>query len=461
VGVEDIHRLTIGAVSELLSRRELSAVEVLEATLARIAETEPVVHAYAGVMTASARADAERADRELAAGRPRSRLHGVPVAVKDVVHTRGFPTEAGSRVLAGFVPASDAKVVELLKRAGAVVVGKTVTHEFGYGQNAVPTRNAWDHARFPGGSSAGSAVAVAVGSAYGAIGTDSGGSVRIPAGLNGVVGLKPTNGRVSCEGVIPLSPTLDTVGPLARTVADCAHLLHAIVDDDPTARIGASVEGLRIGVERTYFFHDAVEDDVRAAVESATQELAEAGAVVVDVVVEDLERAVPAAWALMSVEAAEWHRELLRERGHDYVAATRAVLEAGAARPADDYVAAQRARKRVQASLARAFASYALDVLVAPSVPTTAVTVEEVAHELATGEPGAMAASLHQSVVANVAGVPALSVPCGLDSRGLPIGLQIVGRPLREDVLFQVGHAYESMNQTVMTILPRACPSPR
>ena len=451
------HWLTIGEVSELLSRRELSAVDLLEATLERIEQTEPAVHAYAAVMNTSARADAERADRELREGQLRSHLHGVPIAVKDVVCTRGFPTEAGSRVLAGFVPKSDARVVDRLRRAGAVVIGKTVTHEFAYGQNIPPTRNAWDHARYPGGSSAGSAVAVAVGSAHGAIGTDTGGSVRIPAALNGVVGLKPTHGRVSRQGVIPLSPSLDTVGPLARTVEDCAHLLQAIAGhdhDDPTAlaepvpdyrsRIRTSLEGLRVGVEQSYFLHDAVEVDVRAAMESALRQLVSSGADVVDVGVDDLEHAVQAAWSLLVAEASEWHRELLRERGHDYEPGTRAVLEVGATLPAVSYVRAQRARRRVQESFRRAFETQALDVLVAPSVPSTAISVEDVAHEIASGEPGVMAASFHHSVVANLVGVPALSVPCGFDARGLPIGLQILGRPFGEEVLFQIGHAYEA-----------------
>jgi Asp-tRNA(Asn)/Glu-tRNA(Gln) amidotransferase A subunit family amidase len=218
----DLVELTIQEAGGLLRRRAISSTDLVAASIARIEETEPVLHAYATVLAESAREEAKQADKELAAGNWRGRLHGIPIGVKDLFYTRGVPTEAGSRVLAGFVPTYDATAVRLLREAGAVVLGKTVTNEFAYGLNVPPTRNPWNLGYYPGGSSAGSGVATAVGAAFGAIGTDTGGSIRVPAAINGLAGLKPTLGLVSRHGVVPLSTSMDHAGPMARSVVDCS-----------------------------------------------------------------------------------------------------------------------------------------------------------------------------------------------------------------------------------------------
>ncbi|TMD33466.1 MAG: amidase, partial [Chloroflexi bacterium] len=230
--MSELWSLTLRQASDGLVQRMFSAVELLDATLERLRATEPAVHAYVRLMEDSARDQAARADREIAGRRWRGPLHGIPVGVKDLCYTAGTATGAGSKVMEGFVPEHDATVVTRLKEGGAVIVGKTVTHEFAYGQDIPPTRNPWNTECYPGGSSAGSGVAVAVGSAFAAVGTDTGGSIRVPASVNGVVGLKPTYGRVSRYGVFPMSPTLDTVGPLTRTAEDCALMLGVMAGYD-------------------------------------------------------------------------------------------------------------------------------------------------------------------------------------------------------------------------------------
>src|SRR5215217_6925959 len=271
MGLSDITALTMSEAGRLVHKKTVSAAELVEATLGKVEETEPTVHAYAAVLADSARKAATLADREMARGHWRGPLHGIPVAVKDLCYTKDAPTEAGSKVLAGYVPPYDATVVTRLYEAGAIILGKTVTHEFAWGVNVPPTRNPWRLTCYPGGSSAGSGVAVSVRSAFGAIGTDTGGSIRIPAAVNGIVGLKPTFGRVSRYGVVPLGTSLDHVGPLTRTVEDNAIMLRAIAGydaadggsiDEPVidyrSDLATGVQGLVIGVEREHFFYEGV-----------------------------------------------------------------------------------------------------------------------------------------------------------------------------------------------------------
>jgi aspartyl-tRNA(Asn)/glutamyl-tRNA(Gln) amidotransferase subunit A len=454
----ELHWLSLGELVERLTDRELSATEALDATLARLEATEPHVHAYAGVMEDAARADAARADEALARGTGGA-LCGVPVGVKDLCYTAGFPTSAVSRVLEGFIPSYDATVVRRLRAAGAVIVGKTVTHEFAYGQDVPPTRNAWDRGCYPGGSSAGSGVAVAVGSAYGAIGTDTGGSIRVPASVNGVVGLKPTFGRIGRRGVVPMSPTMDTVGPLARTVRDVALLLGAVAGAEPgdptaidepvpgyAAGLGDGDEGLagvRVGVERRYFFYEGVVPEVRAAVETAIAKLEELGATLVEVELAEARYAVRAGMAVLVADTSEWHQPLLRRLADRYVRETRVMLELGELVPATAYARAQRVRAVVQRDVRRAFEEHRLDAIVAPTIPVTTMPVEDLSVDLTgTGET-ALAALTHHLMIANVVGIPSLSVPAGFAAGDLPIGMQLMGRPFGEQALLRIGHAYE------------------
>jgi aspartyl-tRNA(Asn)/glutamyl-tRNA(Gln) amidotransferase subunit A len=457
MAMTDLCWLSIDEASSLLRSGDTSSVELTHAVLDRIDATDPSVHAYAGVMRETAIESAEHADAELAARSRRSALHGIPVAVKDLCFTAGFPTEAGSRVLKGFIPSYNAVVVDKLCQAGAVIVGKTVTHEFAYGQDVPPTRNAWDQACYPGGSSAGSAVAVAVGSAFGAIGTDTGGSIRVPASVNGIVGLKPTHGRVSRHGVFPMSPTLDTVGPLTRTVKDCALMLGAIAGpsgphdlwalNEPvpsyTAQLGRRLDGVTIGVDRRYFFYDAVSGDVRNRVDEALAVLRSLGGAIVEVAIEELDLSVSAGMSVLLGDTSEWHQRLLRYVGDAYVRETRVMLELGELVPATAYVRSQRVRRVVQQALRRTFDEKGLDALAAPTLPVTSMPVEQLSVDLTGGGETALSAFIHHCFLANVVGIPSISIPVGFSRATLPIGMQLFGRPFGEPALFRIGHAYQ------------------
>jgi aspartyl-tRNA(Asn)/glutamyl-tRNA(Gln) amidotransferase subunit A len=463
--VAELTQLTIGAASDLLRRRVISAVELTEATLQRIEATDAVLQAYVLVLAERAQRSAYQADRELAQGRWRGPLHGIPLAVKDICYMRDLPNEAGSRALAGFVPGYDATVVRRLEDAGAVIVGKTVTHEFAYGVNTPPTCTPWNMECYPGGSSAGSGVAVTVGSAFAAIGTDTGGSIRIPAAINGIVGLKPTYGRVSRYGVVPLGTSLDHVGPLTRTVEDCAIVLQAIagydradggsVDEavpDFRSDLEAGVQGLVIGVERPHFFYEGVTEDVRRAVEEVLEAFKALGTTIVEVNLPELAWSPQVLMTIMASESSTVHRRRLRERRDDYDPATRRALEMGEFIPATHYLLAQRARALLRHRMANLFAAHRLDALLSPTMPVTTVPIPELFAERP-DYPGEspILSMIHHSFSANLTGQPALSAPCGLASNDLPIGYQLLGRPFDEATLFRVAHAYarEQVGSTV------------
>ena len=325
--VNELTELTIREAGDLIAAGKVSSVELTSAILSQIDRTEAAVFAYASVMGEQALEGAKRADREIAArGGWRSPLHGIPVGIKDIIYATGAPTEAGSDVLKGFVPDWDATVVRRLKEAGAIIVGKTHTIEFAYGQSIPPTRNAWNTAHAPGGSSSGSGSAVAVRSAYGAIGTDGGGSIRNPAGFQGIVGLKPTCGRVSRYGVIPMSASLDHVGPMARTAEDCALMMNVIAGYDScdqqsidvpvpdyTADLDHGVDGLRLGLDRDYFY-DAVNPEYLSRVEAAIAELENLGVTFVEVHIKELELVHGIFLNVIATDTSAYHRRLLRAK---------------------------------------------------------------------------------------------------------------------------------------------------
>lgn len=455
--MNELAGLSLVEAADRVAARDVSSLELVEAVLERIRETEPLVHAYAHVMDQSARDEARRADHDLATGRWRGPLHGVPIAFKDLVYTTQAPTEAGSRVLEGWTPQYDATVIHNVRDAGGIVIGKTHTHEFAYGVNIPPTRNPWHLDCYPGGSSAGSGVAVAVRSAFGAIGTDGGGSIRCPASVDGVVGLKPTTGRVSRRGVVPMSATFDNVGPMTRTVEDCAVLLRAMAGHDradpvsldvpvPDFRAGIErgVKGMRLGVERDFYFGAHVTPDVRAAIQSALDFYSKEGAVVVDISIPELELSVPIAMPPILADTTAYHREWIRERGERYELRTRIMIELGEIIPATHYVKAQRARRVLRDRFRAAFEASRLDAMVAPTLPMPTVPVEKL-NLVLTDQSGESPGSSYfrQCVAANIVGVPAISVPAGFSREGLPIGMALFGRPLEEAKLFRIGRAYE------------------
>ncbi|MFQ5826555.1 MAG: amidase, partial [Dehalococcoidia bacterium] len=358
---EELCFLTIGELSPLLKKRQVSPVELTQAVLERIEKLNERLNAYITVCPEEALGAAREAERAILAGNYLGPLHGIPIALKDLYNTKGIRTTSGSRIMADFVPAEDGTVVERLKRAGAIIPGKTNLHEFALGATSEnphygPARNPWDTERITGGSSGGSAAAVAASLATGAMGSDAGGSIRIPACLCGIVGLKPTYGRVSRAGATPLSWSLDTMGPLARSVEDAALMLGAIAGHDPrdssssrapvpdyTRNLREGVKGLRVGLPREYFF-ETLEDEVREAVGEAIRVLEGLGASPVEVSLPRAERGPQIAWLIISGEAASIHQEWLRTRADEYGEDVRLRLEMGLFLTATQYIRAQRAR---------------------------------------------------------------------------------------------------------------------
>jgi aspartyl-tRNA(Asn)/glutamyl-tRNA(Gln) amidotransferase subunit A len=446
------------ALARRLRDGELTPREAVEATLERIEAVDPVVNAYVTVRAEEALAEADalgtRAD-----DRP---LWGVPVALKDVIDVAGTPTTCGSRVLGrSRVPQADAHVTARLREAGAVVVGKLNTHEFAYGAMTTspypgPARNPWALDRIAGGSSGGSGVAVAADMAPATLGTDTAGSIRIPAAFNGVTGVRPTWGRVSNRGVFPVSWSFDTVGPLARSAEDCALVLQAVAGHDPgdpaTAavavapyheRLDGGVAGLRIGLVRRLFEHPLLDTRVGERTQDALAELERAGARLVEVEIDLLEHFGVIQQCTQFVDAAAVHSEWLRTRLGNYGDDVRARLLAGLFLPPTVYVLGQRGRRLAAAAYRRTLAQ--VDVLAAPTLPVLPPRIGEDTVELADGE-----RILYRLTVIpygspwSCVGAPVVSVPAGFVD-GMPVGLSLVGRPFGEEVVLRAAHTYQRL----------------
>jgi len=447
-------------------RDGLSPIDLAQAHLDRIAELDPQLKAFVEVTAERALSDARRAAGELAAGNDRGPLHGVPIALKDLVDTAGITTAGGAKIYADRVPAADARVAQRLAQAGSVLLGKTATHELAFGVTTDSphygrTRNPHDPQRIPGGSSGGSAAAVAARCATAAIGTDTGGSVRIPASYCGCVGLKPTLGRVSTTGIMPLARFADCVGPLARNVEDAAIVLQAIAGYDATdcmtvavpvpdfrAGLRDGIAGLRIGVPRSAAWGLA-RPPVAAAARAAVEVLAGLGAEVVEVDVPDLfefmgEPGGPGLLSLAIEEARHHHREAWAARPEDFGEDVRAMFSSPLL-DAESYNASI-TMHRVFAERMRA-ALEAADVLASPTTPLTAPPIGAETVTLGDAELPVFVASIVATVPVNYAGLPAISLPCGTDPDGLPIGLQITGRQFDEPTVLRAAAAYEAARQ--------------
>jgi aspartyl-tRNA(Asn)/glutamyl-tRNA(Gln) amidotransferase subunit A len=453
---------TIATAAAAFRSGAVGPVELTEAVLARIEQTEPALHAYVEVRAEEALAAARAAEETFRRGEDRGPLQGIPIAVKDIFDWAGVPTRCGSPLLADAPSAaSDSEPVARLRTAGAVLLGKAVTQEFAAGVVSAPARNPWDPNRIPGGSSGGSAAAVAAGSALGALGSDTGGSIRIPASVTGIVGLKPTYGRVSKRGVFPLSWSLDTVGPLAATVEDAALLLNVLAGHDPgdptsarvpvedaTAALPAdrnepgSLRGVRLGVPRRYFF-DRLRPGVAAAVERALGHLRELGAEQVEVDWQEAEAARTVGLLLSRAESTAVHEARYRAAPAGYGPEMALRVEVGLRLPVADYLLALRARPTIKRSMARRFSEHRLDALVTPTTPETAVRADRLAIDWDEDEEPVMAGYTRLTMPFNATGQPVLSLPCGFDGAGLPVGLQVVGRPFQEAALCRIGHAFE------------------
>jgi aspartyl-tRNA(Asn)/glutamyl-tRNA(Gln) amidotransferase subunit A len=445
---------TLVEAAALVKRGAVSPVELLDVCLNRITALDGQLQAFVTVLDERARTDARRAEREIAAGDYRGPLHGIPIAIKDLAHVAGVSTRAGSAVLDTAEPAAnDATVVDRLHTAGAVILGKTTTHEFAFSVFTPPTRNPWDLDRVPGGSSGGSAVAVATGMAYAAVGSDTGGSIRIPAACCGVVGLKPTYGRVSKAGVIPLSWSLDHLGPLTRGVADAAAFLAVVAGPDsadPTASklpvanftvdLDGGMKGVRIGIPDRYF--DArINAAIATLVETARARLVAAGASCRTVSIPALDRVLDVHYLTILAEAATYHRAHYADRLADYGEDVQRFLAIGSSIPAIDYIEAQRARRGVLADMLAAFE--VVDLLAVPTLPIEAPLIGQDTIGWEDGAEDALTTLIRFTCPFNQTGLPAISVPCGLGTSGMPAGLQLVGPPFAEARVLQAAATAE------------------
>ena len=440
VGDDELLVASIGEITRRYRAGTLSPLEVTERTLARIEALNPTLNAFITVTADTALASARRAEAELRAGEDRGLLHGIPIALKDLVDTVGIRTTCGARIRANNRPLRDARLVERLRAAGVVLVGKTNMLEFAYGivhPDYGPTWNPYDPKRTAGGSSGGSAAAVAAGLCFAAVGTDTGGSIRIPASYCGVAGFKPTYGLVSLEGVFPLSWSLDHAGPIARSAADAALLLDGMLGARPQPLEPANLQGLRLGILSAHREGKEMEPAVVAAFDRACAALARAGALLSEVAIPDLAAADGLLHAMIAPEASVIHTDWLAARADDYAPLTRQQIEGGFGISAVDYLRAQQARRRLTGQFMAAFKH--VDAILSPTSPWVAP-----AEDPPSGSQ-AGAAEARRTGPYNLTGLPALTLNCGYGPTGLPIGLQIA-TPLGSDALcLAIGAAYERL----------------
>ncbi|MGE3272033.1 MAG: amidase [Chloroflexota bacterium] len=453
---EPLHYQTIREVGERIRRRELSPVELTTAALDRAAALDGPLNMFITITRDEALAQARLAEKALLEGHYLGPLHGIPVSLKDLYQTAGIRTTGGSKILADWVPDTDATVTRRLRQAGAIVIGKNNLHEFAFGATNEnphygPSRNPWNRERITGGSSGGSAAAVATGVGYASMGSDTGGSIRLPAALCGIVGIKPTYGLVSRSGVLPLSWSLDHCGPLTRTVEDGAIVMNAIVGHDRADPASASrvtpdlttvldgrIGGLRIGLLREYMGENVL-PEIAAAVRTALRDLERVGATVEEISVPEVEFRTGAVTGILYPEAATIHERWLKNRSEEYGADVLERLRHGQRLTATQYLRGQQARRVLVDRFKSVFDR--MDILVTPTVPILAPTLAESRGWVARGQ------LLGFTQIFNVLGLPAVSVPCGFSQNGLPMGMQLVGRPFDEATVLRVAHAYEQQGR--------------
>ena len=450
--------MSAGDLGRLIKGKDVSPVEVIDAHLSRIRDTEPVLNSFITLLPDQAKAAARQAERDIQAGRYKGPLHGIPVGLKDLFNTGGVRTTSGSRVFDTFVPREDCTVAARFHQAGAILLGKLNMHQFAYGPTGENPdyghmHNPWDPERVSGGSSGGSGSAAAAGQCTITTGSDTGGSIRIPAALCGIVGLKPTYGLVSRHGLTPLSWSLDHPGPMVRTVEDAAITMNVIAGHDPkdiasadvpipdyTEALTGDVRGLRIGVPKEYF--DApLDPDVRQAVTDALGQLEALGAEVREVSFPMFADSQAISSTILMSEASAAFRDVLARDAERLYPPVRLRLEAGLFISAADYLRAQQARSIFDRE-ARALLQE-VDLLAGPTEPVTAPQI--LAQQVLAGEQeiGTVAALTQYTRPYNITGFPAISVPCGFSGGGLPIGLQLAGRPFDEPTVLRAAHAYE------------------
>jgi aspartyl-tRNA(Asn)/glutamyl-tRNA(Gln) amidotransferase subunit A len=439
---DTIGKMTISEVSRQLRAREVSPVELTRGCLERIERLNPLLNAFITVTAESALVEARRAEQEIQNGKWRGPLHGIPIALKDLIDTAGVPTTAASALFQDRVPTQDAEVVQKLRAAGAVILGKNNLHEFAYGGSSIishfgPTRNPWNLECVTGGSSGGSAATVAARLCYAAIGTDTAGSIREPAAYCGVVGLKPTYNMVSARGVIPLSWSLDHVGPLVASVTDAALVLQAL-SEVPSIDYGSALDEqpttLRIGIPRR-FFYEELDPEISFAVDTALECLRSMVKATVEISID-----VNTDRTLQLAESYEYHRQWVAESPGSYQPETLRRIRAGASVTADAFERAKRELAAERERIKQVFDE--VDALITPTMPVVTPRIADLEQHPDRLRPTELK-MLRNTRPFNVWGLPAISVPCGFTDAGLPVGLQIAAAPGREDIAFSLAHVYE------------------
>jgi aspartyl-tRNA(Asn)/glutamyl-tRNA(Gln) amidotransferase subunit A len=455
----DLAFSSISQIAALFRKRKLSPVELTKLLLARIAQLDPKLNSFLTVTADLAVAQARQAERELSArksARDRGPLHGIPISLKDNIYTQGIRTTAGSKILDKFLPDRDAALVSQLKNAGAVILGKTNLHEFAYGVTTTnphfgAAHNPWDLSRVPGGSSGGSGAAVAAGLCYGSIGSDTGGSIRIPASLCGVAGLKPTFGRVSVEGVVPLSPTLDCAGPLARTVQDVALLLNPILSrakGEPRiqslAKSASKAPKFTLGIPKEFFF-DVISPEVKTVFDEAVRILKKQGHKIEPVSLPNLRETEDAGSEIAWPEATLYHQQRgwYPARASEYSEDVRKRLEIGTNIPAIKYISALESRAKFTQQFHATLRETKVDALIVPTTPITAFEIGAETIRLGDNDHSTRALLLRNNRPANLSGTPAISVPCGFTKENLPVGVQFMGPADSEHQLLRLGLLFE------------------
>ena len=455
---EDTCFLSIAEAADLIARRDLSPTELVDAHLERIYATDARLNSFVTVLESQAKVAAEKAEAQIRSGGQVGPLHGIPIGLKDLYYTKHVRTTMGSSIMGDFVPDYDATVVSRFVDAGAIVIGKMQLHEFASGPTSAnihhgPAHNPWDTERVTGGSSGGSGSSVAAGQVMAALGTDTGGSVRIPAALCGIVGLKPTFGRISRHGVYPLSWSFDTVGPMTRTVMDTALVMNAIAGHDPndpyssrqpkpdfTETLGQDIDGLRVGIPREHFF-EILDPECERAMKEGAKVLEGLGATVEEVSIPLLEKILSIGQAISGPEAAEIHLENLRNHAGQMDPQVSSRLAAGLLEPGIYYVRAQRARRAFNRQVAAVFED--VDVLLTPSEPIPAPKIGQEVSAVGGAEHSTIQILARMTRPFNVSGSPAVTVPADFSADGLPLGIQIAGRMFDEATVLRVAHAYE------------------
>ncbi|MGG1663348.1 amidase [Brevibacillus sp. NRS-1366] len=456
---KDYGQISVSELASMIESKEISPVEVTESILSRIEKTDARINSYITVTSKEAKEQARAAEAAIKSGNYLGPLHGIPISLKDNIHTESIRTTNGAKIDADQIPNFDATITARLKAAGAVITGKVNMHEYAasvttnnphYG----PTRNPWDLERIAGGSSGGSAAAVSANQCMASIGTDTGGSIRIPASLRGVVGLKPTYGLISKYGVTPLSLSLDHAGPITKTVRDAAVVLHVLAEFDPndpdsrevssedyTLMLNSDLKGTRIGLPRNYYFEN-IDPEVKQCVESAIQDLKRIGCIIEEIELPNSRHSLTVTSTIAGVEAAVFHEENIKNRPSDFGFDVITWFQHTEKILASQYVKAQQNRNLIKNDFAQAFAK--VDIICTPTLPTTAPKIGQEVIQYEDFEESVVDSMLRLNCPANVAGIPAITVPCGFSSNGLPIGLQIMGAPFKESKVLQVANAYET-----------------